>query len=73
MRRRMPRSCDDDIAVTSAPLKVILPEVGSTSRISDLPSEDLPQPDSPTSATVSPASISSETSSTARTVPRPPV
>src|SRR5712672_693018 len=35
-----------------------------------LPRVDLPQPDSPTSPTVSPASRSKLTSSTARTVPR---
>ena len=35
------------------------------------PSVDLPQPDSPTSPTISPSSMSSDTPSTARTGPRP--
>src|ERR1700730_4392391 len=41
-----------------------------TSRMMALPKVDFPQPDSPTSPTVSPASRSKLTSSTARTVPR---
>src|SRR5699024_10015605 len=45
------------------------PEVGSSSRITDLPVVDFPQPDSPTSPRVSPALTSNEISETAWTVP----
>ena len=55
--------------VMSRPWNSMRPPVASISRSSVLPSVDLPQPDSPTSATVSPASTVSDTSSTARSVP----
>ena len=47
-RRRAPR--------TSRPSKRTVPGVGSISRSTSRPTVDLPQPDSPTSASVSPAS-----------------
>src|SRR5215510_7366645 len=43
------------------------PEVGSISRRMDRPDVDLPQPDSPTRPSVSPAMMSNDTSSTAWT------
>jgi len=49
----------------SVPLTVMLPAVGSTSLKIVRPTVDLPQPDSPTSASVSPALIFSDTPSTA--------
>src|SRR5215831_7699429 len=51
----------------SRPSKRTLPSVGSISRSASRPTVDLPQPDSPTSASVSPASTLKETPSTART------
>src|ERR1700748_893341 len=53
--------------VSSAPANVILPLVGRTSRTSARATVDLPQPDSPTSPSVSPASTWNDTPSTART------
>src|SRR3954469_5980387 len=53
----------------SSPANSILPSVGSSSRRTVRPAVDLPQPDSPTRPTVSPARISSEIPSTARTAP----
>src|SRR5688500_7269071 len=52
---------------TSRPSKSICPEVGSVRRNKQRPTVDFPQPDSPTSPSVSPAKISNETPSTART------
>src|SRR5688572_31735110 len=52
---------------TSRPSKSICPEVGSVRRNKQRPTVDFPQPDSPTSPSVSPAKISKETPSTART------
>ena len=49
----------------SVPLTLMLPAVGSISRRIARPTVDLPQPDSPTSASVSPARIESDTPSTA--------
>ena len=61
-----------DIRVMSAPLRWTVPAVGSSRRRMQLPTVDLPLPDSPTRPTTSPRSIDSETSSTARrTLPRP--
>src|SRR5437879_8013178 len=62
--RRSPRRW-----LMSSPLKMILPSVGSSSRITARPSVDLPQPDSPTRPTVSPVLISRSTPSTACTWP----
>ena len=50
-----------------APSKRTLPAVGSIRRSSSRPVVDLPQPDSPTSASVSPAASSKSMPSTART------
>ena len=55
--------------VMSRPSKTILPPVGSSSRVISRPVVVLPQPDSPTSASVSPARTSKSTPSTARTAP----
>ena len=49
----------------SVPLILISPAVGSIKRRMVRPTVDLPQPDSPTSASVSPARIASVTPSTA--------
>ena len=51
--------------VSSSPSSFTEPEVGSTSRTTDFAVVVLPQPDSPTSASVSPRSTVKETSSTA--------
>ena len=53
----------------SSPSKRTAPAVGSIRRSTRRPVVDLPQPDSPTSASVSPRAISKLTSSTARTRP----
>ena len=53
--RRSGRSSRSLSAVISRPSKRIRPAVGSISRSTSRPSVDLPQPDSPTSASVSPA------------------
>src|SRR5262249_8495289 len=53
--------------VTFRPWNETSPDVGSISRRIDRPVVDLPQPDSPTSPSVSPAMMSNETSSTAWT------
>src|SRR5215831_15189947 len=53
----------------SLPERRMLPAVGSISRNTVRPTVDLPQPDSPTSPSVSPASIVKLTPSTAKTVP----
>src|SRR5215831_6734164 len=53
----------------SLPQRWMLPAVGSISRSTERPTVDLPQPDSPTSPSVSPASIVKLTPSTAKTVP----
>ncbi len=53
----------------SRPSKWTLPDVGSSRRSTSRPVVDLPQPDSPTSASVSPASTSKLTPSTACTIP----
>src|SRR5215471_13241259 len=53
----------------SLPERRMLPAVGSISRSIVRPTVDLPQPDSPTSPSVSPASIVKLTPSTANTVP----
>ena len=65
------RSASRPRRVMSSPSNTIWPAVGSISRISSRPSVDLPQPDSPTRPSVSPAAISkSTTSSTARSAYR---
>src|SRR5258708_36795530 len=56
--------------VISWPSSTTKPSQLGTRRMIALPRVDLPQPDSPTSPTVSPASRSKLTSSTARTMPR---
>src|SRR5258705_13081487 len=58
------------ISVRFWPSRMTRPSELGTRRMTALPKVDLPQPDSPTSPTVSPASRSKLTSSTARTVPR---
>src|SRR5919108_4350928 len=65
--RRSRRSFSPRRRVMSWPLKVIVPSVGSRSRIMVRPSVVLPHPDSPTSPTVSPFLISRSTPSTAWT------
>src|SRR5262245_8098014 len=54
-------------AVTLRPWKLTSPDVGSISRRIERPVVDLPQPDSPTRPSVSPAMMSNDTSSTAWT------
>src|SRR5215510_5825292 len=54
----------------SLPERRILPAVGSISRSTVRPTVVLPQPDSPTSPSVSPAAIVKLTPSTANTMPR---
>src|SRR5258706_11461714 len=58
------------ISVRFWPSRMTRPSELGTRRMTALPKVDLPQPDSPTSPTVSPASRSKLTSSTARTMPR---
>src|SRR5271167_1178151 len=67
MSRRRRRNPGLPARSTSWPSKYTPPEAASTSRSNILPSVLLPEPDSPTSPSVSPASIASETSLTART------
>ena len=55
-------------AVTSSPSRTMRPAVGSIRRITSRPTVDLPQPDSPTSASVSPGRSTKDTPSTAFTV-----
>src|SRR5215204_2731653 len=57
---------------TSSPANKISPAVGSIKRSRQRPTVDLPQPDSPTRPKVSPAKISNETPSTARTTSSEP-
>ena len=59
--------------VTSVPRMRIVPAVGSTRRAMQLPTVDLPLPDSPTSPRSSPGPIVRDTPSTARTMPPPPM
>src|SRR5262245_5322465 len=75
-RPRILRISSSETASRSRPLKRIWPPTirpagCATRRITDSALTDLPQPDSPTSATVSPALTSQETPSTARTTPAP--
>src|ERR1700704_1502281 len=58
------------ISIKFWPSRMTRPSQLGTRRMIALPRVDLPQPDSPTSPTVSPASRSKLTSSTARTMPR---
>ena len=53
----------------SRPSKTTLPPVGSSSRVTSRPVVDLPQPDSPTRPSVSPARTVKSMPSTARTAP----
>ena len=59
------RICSADSVVSSSPSSCTEPEVGSIRRTTDLAVVVLPQPDSPTSASVSPRATVNETSSTA--------
>src|SRR5688500_5268276 len=73
-RPRTPRICSSESLSRSRPLKRIWPlsmrPAGSeTRRMMESADTDLPQPDSPTSATVSPSCTSQVTPSTARTTP----
>ena len=70
--RRSGRSSRRDACVMSRPLSRIVPAVGSSSRTTQLPTVDLPLPDSPTSPSISPAPIVNDTPSTACTTPPPP-
>ena len=72
MRGRRRRSARSGVRVMSVPSKLMLPAVGSVSRSRQRPRVDLPQPDSPTSPSVSPARTASDTSSTARSTCRRP-
>ena len=65
--RRSGRSSRRDVCVMSRPLRRIVPDVGSCRRTTQLPTVDLPLPDSPTSPSISPAPIVNDTSSTAWT------
>ena len=67
MLRRSARIAAKPSFVMSRPSKMILPAVGSSSRMTQRPSVDLPQPNSPTMPSVSPSSTESVTPSTART------
>ena len=67
MSRRSARSASPPICRTSAPLNQTSPELGSISRRMQRPVVDLPQPNSPTSPSVSPAPMSKLTPSTACT------
>src|SRR5262245_36190838 len=67
--RRWGRNSDLFNFVMSLPERRIMPAVGSMSRNTVRPTVDLPQPDSPTNPSVSPASIVKLTPSTANTVP----
>ncbi len=73
---RMRRSASSSMSSTSRPSMTILPVTirpgSGTRRMIDKPSVVLPQPDSPTTPTVSPAATRSPTPSTARTTPRRP-
>jgi hypothetical protein len=72
MRRRSGRRPACDKCVMSRPSSTIVPSLGSISRMIMRPMVDLPQPDSPTSPSTSPAVIENDTSSTARTKARMP-
>ena len=69
MSRRTARICFRLKPVMSSPSKTIVPDVGSSSFMIVRPSVVLPQPDSPTTPSVSPARMPSVTPSTARTCP----
>jgi hypothetical protein len=67
MRRRSGRIAEAEAPAISCPAKRIDPAVGSWMRTTRRAKVDLPQPDSPTTPTVSPAATSRSTPSTART------
>ena len=67
--RRSSRSSAASAAITSRSLILILPALGSISRISVRTSVDLPEPDRPMTTNTSPGLMSSETSRTAITQP----
>jgi hypothetical protein len=67
--RRNGRIAARPSASMRCPRHAIVPAVGSTSRRIVLPAVDLPQPDSPTSPSVSPAPIAKLIPSTACTFP----
>src|ERR1700678_382539 len=69
MFRRRRRKSEPLAFTRSTPSKTTVPKVGSIRRRINRPSVLLPEPDSPTKPTVSPARISKDTSSTARTWP----
>jgi len=69
MSRRKLRSSSPDSDSTFLPSNTTLPELGSIRRSTQRPVVDLPQPDSPTSPSVSPASIWKSTPSTAWMAP----
>src|SRR5829696_8928246 len=71
--RRSGRIARREMCVISRPLRRIVPAVGSSSRMTQLPTVVLPLPDSPTRPTISPGAIVKLTPSTACTVPPPPV
>jgi len=64
--RRARRSAPRDRPVTSTSLSAMVPAVGSTSRLMQRISVDLPAPDGPISATTSPFATSRSTVSSAR-------
>ncbi len=71
MSRRRLRICSGVSARISSPSSRTDPAVGWISRSTDLPVVVLPQPDSPTSARVSPFATENDTPSTAwMTLPR---
>src|SRR5438270_840453 len=69
MSRRSTRSRSPLLFVLSSPLNVTVPAVGSMGLTTVRPSVVLPDPDSPTSPSVSPALVSMSTPSTAWTCP----
>src|SRR5712691_1542153 len=71
--RRSGRSSRRERWVMSRPLSRIVPDVGSSRRITQLPTVVLPLPDSPTSPSISPGASEKLTPSTACTVPPPAV
>ncbi len=69
MSRRIGRIAPTPRWVMSVPSNSIFPAVGSSSRVTSRPIVDLPQPDSPTTPSVSPALTVKSMPSTARTAP----
>ena len=69
--RRRGRICLRGSVVMSVPRSFIVPAVGSSSRMMQFATVDLPLPDSPTSPSVPPSRMSKLTPSPAWTVPPP--